>query len=79
MHGILRQAQGVQLFPGSNAGLGRIQVRALFRELEPPAQRPFTFFERTTFGVGSDELGPGVRRGPFRIGHVGGSSSLLLS
>ena len=59
---ILRQAQRVQLLPGSNANVGRIQIRPLFRQLESPPLRPFTFLECKTFGVGSDELEPGVGR-----------------
>jgi len=60
MPGILRQAQRVQLLPGPNANVGRIQVRPLFRQLESPSLRAFTFLECQTFGEGSDELEPGV-------------------
>jgi hypothetical protein len=59
---ILRQAQRVQLLPGSNANVGRIQVRPLFRQLESPPLRPFMLLECQTLGVGSDELEPGVGR-----------------
>ncbi len=56
MPGIQRQAQRVQLLPGSNANLGGIQARPLFRELESPPLRAFTFLECQTLGEGSDEL-----------------------
>jgi hypothetical protein len=53
---IVWQAQCVRLFPRSNANVGGIQVRPLFRQLESPLLRAFVFFECQAFGVRPDEL-----------------------
>jgi hypothetical protein len=59
---IVWQAQCVRLFPRSNANVGGIQVRPLFRQFESPPLRAFVFIECKTFGVSSDELSRRVMR-----------------
>src|ERR1700684_2431287 len=62
-------AQRMHSFPGTNANLGRIQVRALIRQFEPPLLRALILFVRKALGVRVDKLAGGAVRGNLRIVH----------